>query len=283
VVAAAVAGLSWLGQERAGAVHAVPSVLAWAREILYALGYHLGLACFVQPPLAKHIPAAMPPSFDPAVDLFPIGMGLLLFIWLRRRRERPAAGRGLLFAALAYLPSSGIVPLTRYLADSYVYLPLAGLAWLVGDGAESLLPAMRPAVRWAVGAGVGLCLLVASSATALAWTDGIALWKTVYQRYPDSPQVCLNLGNAYFERGRHRTALKIYEHCSGQFGPGHFAKNRAIALFMVGRRTEARQLFGELVRESPDDPGLRKYLRWLDGEPLPAAPADATGSLLESW
>jgi protein O-mannosyl-transferase len=268
LVAAAMACLSWLGQSRAGALHAFASPLVWAREILYSLGYHLGLACFVQQPLAKHIPARMPPSFDPAVDILPIGLGLLLWLGLRRMDERlgRVARFGLLFAALAFLPSSSVAPLKRFLADSYVYLPLAGVAWLAGAGVETLLPRLRPAWRWAAGLATTVVLLLACSTTSAAWSNSVTLWKPVYQRYPDSPQVCLNYGNAYFERGQVETALGIYDHCTSEFGPDHFAKNRAIALFMVGRRQESRALFQKLRTQYPNDLVIRKYLAFLDGQ-----------------
>ena len=267
-VALAITMLSWLGQSRVGAVHASPSPLVWAREVYYALGYHLGLAFMVQQPLAKHIPAVMPPWFDPAVDLFPFGVGLLAWLWLGRMesRSRQVARFGLLFAGMAYLPSSGIAPLTRYLADSYVYLPLAGLAWAVGASAETVLPRVRAAWRWTGGIAAVLALLLASSAASLSWHDGISLWQTVYQRYPDSPQVCLNLGNAHFELGGFQAALDIYERCSSRFGPDHFAKNHAISLFMVGRTQEARQLFQHLRARYPGDPVVHKYLRFLGVE-----------------
>ena len=268
VMAVALAAFSWLGQSHVGALHASGSPVGWARELLYALGYHLGLALFIQQPLAKHIPAHMPPWFDPSVDLFPLGIGLLTWILLRRMADRPgrAARFGLLFAVAAYLPSSGIVPLTRYLADCYVYLPLAGLAWLVGAAVETIRPFLRPLWRWAGGCAAALVLLVACTTTSMAWSNGITLWATVYQRYPDSPQVCLNFGNAYSERGRLETALRIFERCTVRFGPDHFAKNRAIALYLVGRKQEARGLFQDLHARDPNDPVVRKYLGFLGSE-----------------
>jgi tetratricopeptide (TPR) repeat protein len=279
LVAASAAVLSWVGESQVGAVHATASPWVWARELLFALGYHLGLALFVQPPLAKHIPAQMPPWFDPAVDLLPLGIGLLTWLWLRRLddRARRAARSGLLFAIMAYLPSSGVVPLTRYLADSYVYLPLVGLAWFAGASWESLLPAIRPVWRWAGAGAIAASLLLASSTTATTWRGSVALWQTVWQRYPDSPEVCLNLGNAYFERAEIATALRIYERCSRQFGPGHFAKNRAIALFSLGRRAEAARLFERLAVDHPDDPVIHRYLGQLIDERGPAVLPSTTG------
>ena len=212
----------------------------------------------------------MPPPFDAAVDLLPIGAAILVWLWSRRRGPLPPAARlGLLFAAFAYLPSSGVAPLVRYLADSYVYLPLVGLAWMVGAAAESLAPHLRRAVVWTLALAAAAALLVGVSATSMAWHDGISLWSTVYERYPDSPEVCLNFGNAYFEQGRPVEALGLYDRCSHQFGPDSFAKNRAVALFVLGRHAEAEPLFRALAVRSPNDPVIRKYLGRLDGERHP--------------
>ena len=270
-VALSAAALSWLGQSRAGAVHGFSSAWVWAREVHYALGYHLGLALFVQHPLAKHIPAQMPPWFDPAVDLFPVGIGLLVWLWLRRLDDGPrrTARAGLLFAAAAYLPSSGLAPLNRYLADSYVYLPLIGLAWLAGVGLESLRPMIRPAWRCLGVLAVAVTLLLAATAACAVWRDSVALWQTVFARYPDSPQVCVNLGNGYFEQGKLQTALRVYEHCHQRFGPGQSTKNRAVTLFGLGRYAEANRLFEQLLAETPADPVVRKYLGLLGAAAQP--------------
>ncbi len=272
VVAGFAAAMSWFGQDRIGALHALPPLLSWLRDLEYALGYHLGLALFVLRPLAKHIPLHMPPSFDPAVDLLPAGVAMLAWMLARRlaEKQRRVFHFGLLFAVVAYVPSSGIVPLRRFLADSYVYLPLAGLALAAGAAAESLVPRVRPVLRWAAGLGMGLALLFGSVSACAAWHDGVSLWKSVYARYPDSPQVCLNLGNAFFERGEPQTALAYYEDCTRRFGPDHFAKNRAIALFAVGRAAEAEPLLRRLIVKDPGDPVLEKYLRFLH----PGKPAD---------
>lgn len=269
LIAASAAVLSWVGQRHAGALATMPPILTWLRQLHYALGYHLGLALLVQQPLAKHIPAEMPPAFDAAVDLFPVGVGLLLWLWQRLRGDPSgnAARRGLLFAAVAYLPSSGVVPLVRYIADSYVYLPLAGLAWAVGAGAEQLAALLRPAWAWVLAAAAGLALCLACSTLSSVWSNGISLWQSVHDRYPDSPQVCLNLGNAYFEAGRAQTALDVYTGCGRLFGPDYFAKNRAIALFVLGRQAEAAELLRALARRLPTDPVVRKYLDLLTGTP----------------
>jgi protein O-mannosyl-transferase len=267
-IAGCVAALGWLGQQQLGALGDGGSWLSWARQIGYALGYHLGLALFVQQPLAKHIPERMPPPFEAMVDLLPVAVALLGWWWLRRRQYRwpPVVRLGLLFACLAYLPSAGFVPLVRYLADCYVYLPLVGVAWIVGGAAESIAPRLRRTWAAVLTLAAAAAFFFGASTAAMAWHDSVALWKTVYQRYPDSPQVCLNYGNAFFEQGKTQTALALYDHCTRQFGPDHFAKNRAITLFVLGRHADAEPIFRELATKFPDDAVVRKYLGYLAQE-----------------
>jgi tetratricopeptide (TPR) repeat protein len=125
---------------------------------------------------------------------------------------------------------------------------------------------LRRAWAWTSGLAATAVLFFAATTTSTAWHDSVALWSSVYARYPDSPQVCLNFGNAFFERGKPETALGLYERCSRQFGPDHFARNRAVTLYVLGRHGEAEPIFRQLARRFPDDAVVRKYLGYLARE-----------------
>lgn len=272
------------GQAGVGALHPPRSILTGLREVWYALGYHLGLLTYVQTPCAKHIPIDMPPPFEPAVDLLPpalaLGVGALL-LGLRRALRPDAAAPdagptdaapappwiaalGLAFAVLMYLPSSNIVPLTRYLADSYLYLPLCGVAWMVGAGIDGLIYARRSAALLALTA---LALSWPLHQAAQPWRDGLSLWRDVAQRYPDSPEVCLNLGNAWFEAHQLEPARATYSDCARRFGPAPYQRNLAVTLAQLGRREEALAILRRLSQTQPGDPVVQKYLRLLAAPP----------------
>jgi hypothetical protein len=272
LVAVAVAAIGLVGQQKVGAVTAPAGLGTWLRQGWYALGFHLGLVFLVQLPLAKHIPLTMPPAFQPRVDLLPIvalaaGLALLVARVLTPERRRIAV-LGLAWAALAYLPSSNLIPLNRFLADSYLYLPLAGLAWaggsVVEEAAEKLTPAIR-AVFVLVGLAVIATLVVVTLNASSHWRDGVTLWRSVAAVYDDSPQVCRDLGNAYNEAGETPRALAVYQGCARRFGPELFEKNIAVTLFLLGRRQEAAVLLRRLGAQHPDDVVVRKYLQLVGG------------------
>jgi hypothetical protein len=261
LIAAAVAALGFAGQQRLGAVASL-SAGAWLRQLWYALGYHLGLALFVQAPLAKHIPLSMPPPFAAAVDLLPLLVAALSVLVARALpvERRRLAGLGLAWAALAYLPAANIVPLNRFLADSYVYLPLVGLAWAAGALLESRLPAR---VTAAIGLAGGVALLALTLNASARWRNGVELWSSVWAAYPDSAQVCRDLGTALNEAGNAPAALAHYQACARWFGPALFEKNIAITLVILGRTAEAIPLFRRLAAEHPEDPVVQGYWRRL--------------------
>lgn len=272
VIAAAVAVLGLVGQSRQGAVH-VSTLMAWGREIWYSLGYHLGLLTFVQLPLAKHIPISMPPPFEALVDLLPVGLLVAAAVAWRRRgagSPRPVIAFGAAWAVAGYFPSSNVIPLTRFLADSYLYLPLAGIALLAGAAVEAVLVRVRrPVIAGVLGAAATGVLMMTSLDASASWRDGVTLWSGVFARYPDSPEVCQNLGNAWFERGALDGALETYRSCARRFGPKDFNRNMGVALARLGRFTEARLLFQEVLAAKPDDAVALSYMQRLPPDQRP--------------
>jgi hypothetical protein len=268
VVAVPLFFLAIAGQTRVGAIGGTRSVSVVLREAWYALGYHLGLIALVQRPAAKHL-VEQPPRFDAAVDLLPIAFAIVVVLVARRLVEarRDAAKAGLLFAALSYLPSSNLIPLVRYLADSYVLLPLAGLSWTLGAIVEATADGLKDrsrAARLACAGGglVALAVLASSSFAHLAtWRNGVALWSDVTATQPASPNVCRLLGNAYNEASAPERALMQYRACADRFGPEMFDTNIAITLVELGRREEARAAFAAVLARHPGD---EKALRYLD-------------------
>lgn len=265
-----VAILAMLGQTQIGAVDGREGFV-WLRMVWYALGYHLGLLFFLQTPLAKHIPATVPPAFEPSVDLIPILFLLIVGLFARVRKtgmERERVWAGLVWAGLAYIPNSNLLPLNRLLADSYLYLPLVGMAIVCASGIEFVIPRMRRQTMILLGVAVGTASLaglwVATTQAIHPWRDGVSLWTRVDATYPDSPQVCRNLGNAYFSRNDLPRALERFELCMRRFGPEHFEKNIAITLYGLHRTTEAAAIFQRLSTRFPDDPVIQKYRHLLE-------------------
>lgn len=281
VLALVVLALALVGQGQAGAIYEPPSLATWLRNLWYALGYHLGLASFVHAPAPKHLVAAMPPGFDPLVDLFPLVWigGLAALSW-RLPAQRRLVLCGLAFALAVYIPSSNAVPLMRFLADSYVYLPLAGIGLILAAVVQYAEGRARSrSARFALsGAVCALALLLFTSTIAASstWRNGVALWGGLSERYPSSPQVCRQYGNALNEAGQNEQALAHYMACARALGPKHFRKNIAITLFLLGRYDEARDDLERLARERPGDATIRRYLQEVRAL---APPTDAAGGM----
>lgn len=218
------------------------------------------------------LPKYLDPPGGPAMSMLAIGGlvvagGLALVVWTGIRRHPSFVGLAL--AVAAYIPQSGVVPLSRQYANSYVYLVLAGLALAAGAAVSPLLSRTGRPIR--IISGAAAIVLVAALGLAAhsqgkVYRDGVSLWSHVWRSYPDSPQVCRNLGNAhiYGEMNQPEKAVEVFEGCISALGNRpFFLKNLAVATYQAGRREQARQLFLELRRTRPGDPVADKYLKLL--------------------
>jgi protein O-mannosyl-transferase len=234
--------------------------MAW-----YGAGAHLAIATGLEPPCVRHLLATVPPPFSPRFDLLPAGAALGVFILTRLRNS---ALRALSLAAaatalFAYLPSSGLIPMRRFIADSYVYPALPGLGLAVAAVFENLLASvqsrfalLRRALVPAVAIGLGL-LAIPSSGRFRTTSD---LWADAMEHYPDLWQPCRNWAVAMQEIGGPARALEATDQCIARFGAANFEKNRAVALFELGRKEEAADWMRRALAREPNEknapPGL---------------------------
>lgn len=252
------------GQRAVGAVHLEQSLGSLARAAWYALGHHLGLLFFVHETCAKYLPAVWPTPFTPVVDLMPLVVFPILGLLLRYLdgSRRRAAGMGLALAAVSYLPSSNLLPLIRYLADSYLYGSIAGLGiffgalvdrWLERAGTSRLV-----APVFAAFAIVQTMLLVPSE---MRFRDSVSLWEHTYAHNPHDYRLCQNLAVAHYDTDGPGGALAVTDACIRRFGPEHFEKNRGIALYRLGRIDESERELQRALRRRPEDAVIRHYLQ----------------------
>jgi len=139
IVTAIAVVLGAVGQSRVGALADTGGLWAWLRTLWYALGHQASVLTLTTRPTANYVVAEMPPAFSPLVDLMPLAVIAFAVVSLVALRERRGLMRfGWALAALAYVPSSGVVPPVRFVADSYLYLVLVGLGLVVGGALERL-------------------------------------------------------------------------------------------------------------------------------------------------
>lgn len=286
VVAAIVVPLAFVGLrtvEDGG--RQVSSLTSLLREAWFAWGFHLRLLTFQESPTAKYLFTSWPPEGPVwSVDLLPllaIGVAAALLAWLPARR-RPLALIGMAWAALAYLPSANLIPLTRLVADSYLYMPLAGLAMTLGVAMDAALDA-KPAEAASKAATSGEAtagpqtLKSAAIITALAlslaaltlpasdqWRDSVSLWGHAHQRYPHDMRLCRNFGNAWFKaRQRPDLALAQYERCAEAYGDAPFLKNMALMHLRLRQPQQAKALLERHLQNNPNDAVSRRNLQRL--------------------
>jgi protein O-mannosyl-transferase len=258
--------LGVLGQRAAGAItESEHAGAGYLRAAWYALGMHLRLILGLEEPTAKYLPLPWPPRFTPGVDLLPLAAAAgaaLSLRWLEAPQRR-AARFGLVWALLTYLPNSNLIPLVRYVADSYVYLPLIGCALYLGalvDGLCARLPRLLPLLRVSLPALVLLVCVPALSHSQARFRDDRTLWAHALRRYPYNPRLCRQWANGVVKRDGPAEGLRATDICVKTFGDELFAKNKGVLLGMLGRFDEARSWLERARQHHPSDAGVRSAL-----------------------
>ena len=228
------------------------------RSAWYGLGAHLAIFLGIEAPCVEHIPAAMPPPYTPRFDLLPplVGLalaGIALSLDTRSRKLFAAVLAGSVFA---YLPSSGLVPMNRFLADSYVYPALPGLGLALGLVADRLLerharalPLTRRVLVPAFATLLALFLLPASA----RFRSSEALWYDALQQHPKYFRACQHWSTAVGQTRGPRLGLAATDRCLASFGPDRLERPRAIALFELGRSAEAGDWMARSLDRYPHD------------------------------
>ena len=251
------------------------------RSAWYGVGAHLAIILGIEPPCVQHV-VSLPPPFTPRFDLLPVvALGAAVGIWrVTHGLPRIVAAGAMLWSIFAYLPSSGLVPMKRFIADSYVYPVLPGLALALGAAFSAVLARhpekLRLVLRALVPAlAVALGLMVVPSSGRFRSTR--ALWADAMERHPTYPPFCRNWAVAMLEAGGPAKSLAATDLCIARFGAALFEKNRAIALFDLGQRDEAAEWMRRALDRDPGDINVPPELLRLAKLIAPAPPTEAGG------
>ena len=249
--------VAYLSHRAFGGLRDGEEVTTSLRSAWYGLGAHLAIVAGIEPPCVQHV-VEMPPRFTARFDLLPIAVAGATVALLRqlRRPARVTASLALAWAALAYLPSAGLVPMRRFIADSYVYPALPGIGIAFGIALTDLLgraPTGLRLVRTSIVPiiAVGLALLTIPSSGRFRNTA--SLWADAMERNPSSWQMCRDWAVATVEVGGPAKSLAATDTCIERFGREHFEKNRAVALFDLGRTDEAVLWMRQALDRNPRD------------------------------
>jgi hypothetical protein len=257
IAAGVVTWLGLIGEEGVAAVRD-RQVGDAVREIGGALGVQLGHVVWPAALLPRYFRVPGEPSVLAIVLAFVAALGLAVAARLaaprstgRRAGSTPAlspcvsiARTGLVFAAIAYLPVSGLVGLNRWFADSYMYLPLVGLAY----AAAGLACARWPARLANVGAGLFgvavIALAIRSSSQSLVWRSSSTLWPAVVARFPTVPRAWALQASGDLADGKTAEATQIYVRLHEQFPDYDGAVvNQVYAYETLGEPDAARDLW----------------------------------------
>lgn len=200
-------------------------------------------------------------------------IGLALLIGWRTWKRRSLISLGVGWAAIALVPVSNIVPMNRFVADSYLYTPTLGIALAVtvwwtqwsarrdekcgGDGGSS-----SPWKR-TVAVGALIALGVMTWAQTSHWRDSITLMEYTAVRAPEAPIVHVQLGKAYFEEGRYIDAIETFETLDTAFGwfPDRPAE-WPMAYCSVGALERCEELLIELIERGPRNRTPHRIRQW---------------------
>jgi len=134
--------------------------------------------------------------------------GVIAVAWWYRNRNR-AVSIGLLFAAIAFVPSSNwITPISVLMAERFLYLPLAGLSLVA---AIAYCELKDPRLRWLIGAGGLLTAIILCNSHDYIRRDNFTFFKNMVRVEPNSAKARLGYGFALIEKGRNGEAVDELE------------------------------------------------------------------------
>ena len=183
-------------------------------------------------------------------------LGLIAFLAMGVAliRRLPAVSFSMLFAFMAWLPISNIIPFGETMAERYAYIPSFSVcvlaAWL---GAKIQWP-------WVLRTGIAAIIVALfaflSMQRSRVWDNDISLWSDSVKCEPLSSRAHHNLGNALAMKGKYQEALNQYDRagkCPVVPAPHELAYNRGLALKELGRLDEAEAAFRESLRLKSDN------------------------------
>jgi len=252
VLAAAVIGLSLLGHEAQGVSPTGSVGLSSLGDAAWTYTLQLGHVAWPSGLVARY--------FAPTGTTYAIMVvaGVLLApltvlaAWIAWRRGAHAVAFGVGAALVAYLPTSGLLPLPRGPADSYMYLPLAlagvAVARSVGRGLDLTSSVERGALALILALLVSLSA-VASRGQATMWRDSPTLWSELVVANPDEPRALMRVGDAYLFEQQPGQAVLIFEDLERRFPEFVNARGgHADALMLAGRDVDAERVYAQAAR-----------------------------------
>jgi tetratricopeptide (TPR) repeat protein len=250
--------VTFLAQRAAGAVQPLETYSFPVRlaNALVAYVAYIGKAFW---------PTGLSPYYPHPGDSIPLWQALAagaflagataLSILATRRRDLGFVPVGWLWYVGTLVPVIGLVQVGQQaMADRYTYLPYIGLSIVVAFGAAALSKRLR-AAPWMLAAASGAAVLaMAALATAQArvWRDSVTLFEHALSVTERNALAHINLGVAYFNRGRFDEAAPQLEQAI-RIHAGSAEAHAALAAVRARqeRSEEALELYRAALRLDP--------------------------------
>ncbi len=173
-------------------------------------------------------------------------------VWISRRYTR-AIVFGSLFFLFTLLPTFKFLP---FQADRYLYIPSIGLCYLAGLAFGWLYAQWRGIRRGLLVASVSVLIALLGFSTwqrCEVWQDSESLWSSVVKTYSAYPAVQINLGHAYWSKGRLDAAIGAY-HKALDLQPDQVEtlNNLGTAHAQKGELDEALRFYNRALAVKPD-------------------------------
>lgn len=182
---------------------------------------------------------------------------LITLVYMLQKREKGIV-LGMLFFVVTLMPVYNLVPLSRPLAERYMYIPAAGLCISLGLifhlvlKSGSLRSEIQPRYLLLV-----LFFTIISIYTLavvkrnFVWKDDFSLWFYTVRKLPDNSSPHNQLGVVYFEQGRMDDAIQEYKIALELKPYADYHNNLGLAYANQGGLEAAIQEFQTALRLNP--------------------------------
>jgi protein O-mannosyl-transferase len=251
-LAAAASGVTFLVQQRAGALAAGENLPLGARGANAMISYCRYLGKLFWP---ADLAVAYPhPGHWPLVNLLLAGVllaGISVLVWAQRRRH-PYLLMGWLWYCGILVPVSQVVQTGGHaMADRYTYLPSLGVLILTVWGTCELIRRWRYNVLgFALAGGVVVMLCLALTRHQIGyWKDSEALFRHALAATVNNDAAHNGLGITLDKQGQMKEAIREFQEAI-RLKPGYALAhcNLGIALDKTGQVDEAIRQFQEAIR-----------------------------------
>lgn len=213
-------------------------------------------------------PVDLSALYDPAIhkSLDPVVMAALLllagmaYLVYRLYRQDRRIAFWPLFAVIALLPVSQIVPLVTLMNDRYLYFPLIGVAGVIACAVKFISQPRRGGSA-AVALMVSLLVILStlSFQRCAVWQNSVSLWSDTLKKTPNSFIVWEGMGEAlqYGGKARRNEAIAAYRHAI-ELNPtnqvGDLSRyNLGVVYTDLNDYANADKVLRELLKRSPDN------------------------------